>query len=987
MDPSLASGVRVRDLGALVIGVGAQDKLVVGSKATAMLALLVINVNQRVSTDALADAAWGDDLTTGSPSTLLSHIWRLRQLLEPERDREAPAVLVSDNGGYRLIGSASTVDSLLFAASAAEVQDLLAAGNAGSALRRSDSALALWRGTPYGTHAEAGWAQPTVSRLTELRAQIQEHRIEALLALDALDTVLADVQPLIAEMPFRESLRAMQLEALYRSGRSEEALQAYQKARRTLLEEVGIEPGHELQELQVKILNNDRTLLRRTERPSPPVRDVEVHLPSVLTPLVGREDVVERLADLVRELRLVTITGAAGCGKTRVAIDVARTVAPAFPDGVWFVDLTAVSDPRLVVDVVVSTIGFAPSTGATALQDLRLYLQGRRILLILDNCEHVLGALEEVIRNTLGDTGARPDCCFLATSREPITVDGETIWTLDPLELPTARLGAADAPAVKLFLQRLAAVAPQTHVDEQVLNRAVDICVALDGLPLPIELAAARAYSHSLDDIAMQVADDPSRLGRIGRPGRGAQDHRRTVRSAIEWSHQLLSLEEQRAHRRLSVLPRAFTRDLAAAVITDPADGEDGVDVDDLLAQLVHRSLLAAYGASEAGHRTVYRQLATVRSHARHALADRGETVSCLNRRDDWTADLIEARPALGTNAEVEWYRAIDADYPTVRATLARHLIDQPGARGARMAYRLAYYWYYRERLVEATRWLRLGHDTVLGGDQTEAVLSTLWLSAVLTVQRRLDLALPEVNGIEARVRSVPRERLVEVGEALVGLACSFYHAEARQPLRTATVLLRWVVEHAPDANLRLLADAVNSCSLLVEGRLAEAVDLAMSVQARAEVEDHPMAAYVSTAPLVMGALHAGNPAEGLPWIERCLRMHLRLGTGAVGMFTETRANFTAQLGDFAAAARMYGAARTATRRAAMVWPNREETRALMAATRDQLSCADYERAWQEGTGMTLSELVSIRWAATSAVARRGPAVRHLDERMVAVAG
>lgn len=958
--------MRVRDLGALVVAVGAHDRPVVGTRGAAMLALLTINVNQRVSVDALMEAAWGERISAGAASTLVSHIWRLRQLLEPERDRrQAPTVLVNDSDGYRLVGGPSSVDSLLFAEACGEVRDLLAAGHAQAAVRRADAALALWRGRPYGALADADWARSAVARLEELRGQLQERRVEGLLASGAVDAALGDLRPLVAAAPFREPLRVLQMQALYRSGRGEEALQAYQEGRRALADEIGIDPGPELQEMHQRILSRDPTLDPHPARPAAPPRDVEVHLPAALTPLVGRADVLGRLAGLIRDHRLVTITGAAGCGKTRVAVEAARAVVQDFPDGVWFVDLTAVSDPDLVVDVVASTIGFTPTAGATPLQDLRRYVHSRRILLVLDNCEHVLSGVDQVVRVTLSDPGAASASCLLTTSREPIGIEGETIWTLQPLALPDPDGSAAEAavaPAVDLFLQRLAAVAPTLDLTDDVLTRAREISVAVDGLPLPLELAAARALSHSLDDIAAQVTADPGRLSRVGR---GPRDHRATVRSAIEWSHQLLTPDEQLAHRRLSVLPGAFTAGLAAAVVGDipgqPAD--DGpADVHDLLARLVHRSLLSSAGPSGPLRPTAFRQLATVRSHARHALDRAGETQVCLDRRDAWTAALIAARPPAGTAAQAGWFRALDDDGATVRATLTRQLIDEPSAAGGRLVGPLTDYWYYRQRLVEAQRWLQLGHDVlrrdaVNGGDPADDLIATMMLAAILAQQRRMDLARQLLADIETQVHDTTPARLVEVGEVLVFLAMSCYTGEAWDLLVGLHRVLRWVADAVSDTNLDLLVDAVGCCALLASGRLDESVDLALSVQQRAEAVDHPAAGYISTAPLIISAVRAGRPQDGIPWIDRCVAMHRRLGSGAIGMFTETRANFTAQLGDFPQAARIYGAAHAATRRAAMGWPNRELTRPLLELTRERLGPAGFEHAWQDGERLTPTDI------------------------------
>ena len=923
-----------------------------------MLALLTVNVNQRVSVDALMEAAWGEHVSRGAASTLVSHVWRLRQLLEPGRGRrQPPSVLVNDSDGYRLVGGPSTVDSLFFAEAAAEVRDLLAAGHAQAAVRRADAALALWRGRPYGGFADADWARSSVAWLEELRGQLQERRVEGLLASGAVDVAVSDLKPLIATMPFRESLHALEMTALYRSGRGEEALQAYQKARQILLDEVGIEPGPELQELHQRILNNDPALDRRVEQrgAAPRPREIEVHLPATLTPLVGRSHVVGRLAELVRDRRLVSVIGAVGCGKTRVAVDVARSVAQDFTDGVWFVDLTAVSDLDLVVDVVVSTIGFAASAGATALQDLRRYLQTRRVLVVLDNCEHVLPSVEQIVRVTLGDPGASPECCFLTTSREPIGVDGETIWTLEPLGLPDgADQDPTAAPAVELFLQRLAAVAPALDMDERVLARAVEISVAVDGLPLLLELAASRALSHSLDDIAAQVADDPSRLSRVGRT---PPDHRATVHSAIEWSYQLLSPSEQHAHRRLSVLPGAFTADAAAAVIGDVSPA----GVDDLLARLVHHSLLTSEGSSASGRFTAFRQLAAIRSHARHTLADAGETRMCLDQRDSWTAALIAARPPLGIATEADWYHAIDDDYPTIRATLARHLLHDPSPAGSRIACRLSYYWYYREMMVEASRWLQLAHEAVRDGEPVDLYLTKAALASALASQGRNDLASPYIDDILSSPPVTDPERLIEVGEGLIGLAVGAMFRDEVELQVELDHRIGQIADVTQSENLGLLAQAVACRTLFARGLVEESISQARSVQQRARAAGNLLVSWMVAPPPIITALLAGKPADGIPWVRRAIADHLHFGTGGAGLFVETLANFTAQEGEYAAAARLYSAGRSETLRAAMPWPRRPLTNQLLALTRENLSPADYERAWQDGERLTMADIARAR--------------------------
>lgn len=934
------------DLGALAVAVETVEQQVSGSKAAAILAMLVIHANRRVSVEALMDAAWGDGSTTGTVSTLESHIWRLRQLLEPDRPvRQASSILVNEAGGYRLAATGHSIDSLHFEEIGRDVRELLAAGSAAAALNRADEALALWRGQPYGVFAEHDWARPAVARLDELRSQVVERRIEALIAMGRIDQALADLEPLIAAAPFRERLWGHQMLALYRGGRIKQALSTFQRARATLNEEIGTEPGPDLSDLHRRILDNDPALIAEIATPAAPKRPVEVKLPVTLSRLVGRDAELEQLSALIQDRRLVTIVGAAGAGKTRLAVEVARAAAHHFPDGVWFVDLGSIDDPDLVIDVIVSAIGFAASPGSTLLEDLTQYLRGRRLLLILDNCEHVLNAVAHIVEAAVSGSADSMACAILATSRESLDMDGETVWPLAPL---------AASPAVELFLDRLGAAAPTLDIDADVIARAGEICGAVDGLPLAIELAAARIRTFSIDDVRAQVVADPSELRRIGR---GVSDHRATIRSAIERSYQTMTPAEQRAHRRLAVLPGSFTTAAASAVVDDISD----ISVNDVLAQLVHRSMLASTASSaRARGPTVFHQLATVRAHAKHALSGAGEATSATEYRNQWVAELVEARPKLGSATEADWYHRLDDDYPTVRAVLATQLIDEPGLSGARLAPRLSFYWYYRARIQEAGRWLALAHDLARPRGDVDSVLTGLGLGAALAVQGRIDLAQPHIRDVVDRATPIPSDRLVDVGEALVGMATAAWVRDAMDVVQQVHSVLTGVAERAADDQLQLLCDAVGTLATVGSGNLETAADRGAEVYARSVAMNNNAAGWIAAGPPMVAALLAARPEEGIGWVGRVMRGHLRLDSAAGGMFIETRANFAAQSGEYLQAARFYAAARTQTRRAAMVWPRRSLTEELLRRTQDHLSATDYETAWKDGERLTLDEIADV---------------------------
>lgn len=331
-------------------------------------------------------------------------------------------MLINENAGYRLVADGHTIDSLSLAHIARDAGDLLAAGRADAAITRADEALQLWRGKPYGALGDETWAQPAVARLEELRRHTAEIRLDGLIATGRADQALADLETMVAEAPLRERLRAQQMLALYRSGRADEALAVFQRTRATLIDELGTEPGPELRDLHARILDQDVSLDSAPRTAPIAVSTNKVHLPVSLTALVGRDRDLARVSALLEPNALVTLTGAAGVGKTRLVVEVGRATAHRFADGVWFVDLAAVTDAALVVEAVVSTLGITSSPAATSLEGLAHYGRGHRLLLILDNCEHVVEAVATLATALLGH--GHGHSTLLATSR--------TLWTSTP---------------------------------------------------------------------------------------------------------------------------------------------------------------------------------------------------------------------------------------------------------------------------------------------------------------------------------------------------------------------------------------------------------------------------------------------------------------------------------------------------------------------------------------------------------------------------
>ena len=344
----------MHDLGPLEVSVDGHREPIRGRVPAAILALLAVHANELVPVDTVVDAVWGESASDGAWRTVDSHVFRLRKQIEPDRATGAPpAVLLKHADGLRLRITADQLDSLRFAALVEGADPARPA----ECLGRCDEALALWRGTPGGTEAWLG-------RMTELKAQATERRLDALIRSGSPERTLPEFDGLVREWPFREHLRALHMTALYRCGRTEQALAVYEQVRRTLRDELGVTPGQELREVQRQILEHDVAPVAAQARDE--TAHHEIHLPATMTDLVGRASELAAVAGLLGEHRLVTLTGTAGTGKTRLAVEVARRAAPAYPDGVWFVDLAPVEGGEPVAEVVGATIGGTAAAAGSA---------------------------------------------------------------------------------------------------------------------------------------------------------------------------------------------------------------------------------------------------------------------------------------------------------------------------------------------------------------------------------------------------------------------------------------------------------------------------------------------------------------------------------------------------------------------------------------------------------------------------------------------
>ncbi|NNF87257.1 MAG: AAA family ATPase [Acidimicrobiia bacterium] len=680
--------MELRVLGPLEVIAEGQPLALGPPKQRAVLALLLIHNGEVVSTDRLLDGIWGESPPPSARQALRLYISQLRRILQPAT---APGVILTRRPGYLLEIESAHIDAHRFERALAMARD---SEDPITIDRLLGEALQLWRGPPYADFTYDDFAAAEINRLEELRLEAVDRHIAAELELGRHSEVLGRLEPLIADHPLRESLRASQMLALYRSGRQAEALRAFREARQLLGEELGIEPGEELCRLEDRILLHDEALLHS----SVPIS--RHNLPTPAAGFVGRADALDRLCRLVQDERIVTVDGPPGVGKTRTAIEATYRLVDQFPHGVWFVDLAPVTDPALVAPAIAAAVGVRDQDGADIVERLATFLGDRRLLLLLDNCEHLLDAVAGVVTDVAPRS---PGLHVVVTSREKLRIAGEFTFPLAPMSVPDPHLAFDEAgsfDAVQLFIDRAHAAHPGFEFDANTAPAVVRVCARLDGIPLAIELAAVKVRSLSIADIADRLDD---RFHLLSKGQRGAPAHQATLEAAVAWSYELATPSEQRLFRRMSVFVGGFGGEDAAAVLS--GDGLDAGTVVDTLSSLVEKSLLAVETAP--GGAVRYRTLETMRQYGRDRLVA-GEGTDTSRRHAVHFASLAEqANARLDGPDQVAWMERLAEEQDNLRAALGWLQRDDAGA-GLRLAASLGPYWTRHGDWSEGRHWL--GH-------------------------------------------------------------------------------------------------------------------------------------------------------------------------------------------------------------------------------------------------------------------------------------
>jgi predicted ATPase/DNA-binding SARP family transcriptional activator len=686
-----------------------------GAAERGLLALLLLSPGRTVAASSLIDRLWSESALPADPLNALQlRVSKLRRALAAY----GVDVIVREASGYRADVDRDRVDLHRFVSLVQAARTAARSTAAGDALVLYDEALALWRDDPLADFAGEGWATVEAARLDQLHQAALTERAEAALVAGRHVEVAADLEPLVARDPGQEALAGLLMTALYRAGRQADALEVFARARRHLDDELGLQPSAALRTLHQRILEQDDALAAVPAQPGPAgaaAAEAGPAAPAAQTPavgqeadtgpkrslpiptlrLTGREDELAQLSHALTRQRIVTLVGPGGAGKTSLAMASAHQLADHFQQHVYLARLAAVTNPADVPLAVADALG-VPLDGADPNAAVRArllaYLANRRLLLVLDNCEHVIDAAARLVDSILG---AAAHVTVLATSREVLAVPGEVQVSVAPLAVPPEGTPAEQVlqfPAAALFAERASAVRASLHLSEPNLLALAQVCRQLDGMPLALELAAARMSSLSLPELADRLGD---RFGLLTSGPRTADARQRTLRGTVEWSHALLSQPEQQAFRRLAVFHGGWTLEAAKAVVA----GKDipAGEVFDVLDHLVNQSMVVP----EPGSPSRYRMLETLRQYAVEQLGASGERDDAAALHATFFRHFAEqAEQSLRGHGQRAALQRLGNEHSNLRAALAWLSADSSRVEdGLRLAGSLALFWHLGRHL------------------------------------------------------------------------------------------------------------------------------------------------------------------------------------------------------------------------------------------------------------------------------------------------
>jgi predicted ATPase len=766
--------VEVGLLGPVTVCVDGRERALTARRQRALLAYLALHPGEAVSADRLLDAIWGDDLPETRVRSVAFQISKLRSALEPER-RDEGSLIVTTSAGYRLDIDPDDVDVHRCRRLVAEARARLVDDPAASE-RLAESALALWRGRALADLGAERFVDAELVRLDRQRLLAHRTLVEARLASGRHVDVVGELETLVDQHPLEESLVQLLMTAYHRSGRIADALRAHRELRVRLGTELGIEPSRGLQQLEQQLLaGSDIGAMPAGGRRGP-----GRPLPTPITSFVGRDEEIDAITSALSSNRLVTLCGFGGLGKTRLALEIARRHGERF-GGAWFVDLTAVESAGAIADAFVAAGGVRGGR-RRARDRLIAHLSDVDALVVVDCCEHLVDAVADIVSAILGAT---PRVRVLATSRVALGVRGEMVWMVGPMAAGTDR---------SLFVDRARLARPDFEVDAGNLDDVLRVCERLDGIPLAIEMAAARLSMMSVRQLVQRL-DDRFRL--LTRAGRRSEDRQASVAAVLDWSYRLLDEADRALLRRMSVCVGGF--DLAAATAIGTTDAETSpAEVIDRLGHLVDMSLVA-FDDHDGVPR--FRILDTVRQFAREQLERGGpdEARSAGYAHAAHYEGMARAVSDLDARDHREFLRLGDREVGNIRAAIEwayAHGHPRLGLRVAR-----AMWSYFGERVNwRAKRYIRDGLELIDEDD-----IEVLEAAALSLLDESSDFDLGYQADAQARVeRGLASVDDPEVRSTLLrGLAASFAFTDPRAAER---YLLLAIAEQPVSARTRLSA-------------------------------------------------------------------------------------------------------------------------------------------------------------------------------------
>ena len=801
---------------------------VTGPLGRIALAYLVLERARPVTPDELAEAMWGgQDPPATWPASLRGVIFRLRRSLDVV-GLAGSDVLRSTLGCYRLhlpVGPTVDVEEagrLLHAARVA-----FESGDATAARRMAAESAALSRDN-FLPGATGAWVETRQAQVRELHLQALEVLSDASTATADYDGAVAAAERAIEREPFRESSYVLLMKAHDAAGSRAAAVRAFERCRASLRAELDIEPSSATVEANRRIV-------------AATIGDGEVangrvdgsNLPTALSTFVGRDAELPQLEVAARRSRLLTLTGPAGVGKSRLAVELAGRLAHAHAEGVWLIELADVRDPARVPQQVLSVLRIPEAPGCAPMESLVGSLAHRDALVVLDNCEHLVAACADLVVSLLG---ACPGLRIVVTSREPLRVPGEETWVVPPLPVP-ASTGDDDLEAlmaydgVRLFVERAAMFAP--GLDLRPTSAVVDICRLLDGLPLALELAAAHTRLVPLEDMARRLDAHVRVLTRSMRHGPARHQ---TFQAALDWGYDLLSDNERQVLGRVSVFAGGFTLDAAEAVLDD-----NDVDVVGGLTALVDKSLVVLERRDGVMR---YRLLETIRDYGQQRLTAAGIAVAAKDAHLRWAVKLARtAEPELNGALQDTWLAILDAEHDNLRAALQWAGGREPATQLVELTLALSRFWEVRGYLTEGRSWMEAAAGA--SGAGPDAVARCLNASGVLA-HHQCDYQASRRLHQRAAVAFEQLGSRRGVATALNGLANV---ASSTRDMPTASKLYAEVIDIGRElADQRILAASLMNLAVLIEHQLFE------------------------------GTLHRDNAARAHEMFQEALYLHRELG-------------------------------------------------------------------------------------------------------------